>query len=94
MFSYTHKSTQLFRLLQCFAFPHYSHDTSTKVVFDSNKVSNSPKFCGRKTERPQTPLYVPGLELLLGLNFKIITIGYALAITPSSADIRSSNGAG
>ena len=64
--------------------------SSTKVVFDSNKVSNGPGFWGKSIEYPQTPVYIPRLKLLLGFNFKIVTIGYAFAITVSLVDIRSS----
>ena len=45
---------------------------STRVVFDSNKVSNSLGFCGNNTEYLYTPLYNLRLKPLLGFNFKII----------------------
>ena len=63
-----------------------------KVMSDGNKLSGRPGFCNKNREYYWIPLYDPRLNLLLGLNFEIITIGCAFAITASSAVVRSSNG--
>lgn len=49
--------------------------SSIEVVSNGNTLSSRPGFYGRSTEYPQIPLYNPGLNLLLGLNYKIITTG-------------------
>ena len=67
---------------------------SSEVVSNSNRMSNGFGFWGKSIKCPQTSLNIPKLKLLLELNFKIIRIRCAFAITTSSTDIRSSKKAG
>ena len=68
--------------------------SSTRVVSNGNKMRNGPGFGGKSIKCPQLPQYDPGLKLLLGLNFKILTTRCALAITAFSVHIKSFNKAG
>lgn len=63
-----------------------------KLVSKSNKLSNGPRFWGKSTNFPQTPLYDLGLKLLLGVNFKIVMTICILTITAFLADVRPFNG--
>lgn len=64
---------------------------SIGVVSDGSKSSNGPGFYGKSTGYLQTPLYDPGLKILLGLDFKIVITGCVYAITTISVDIRPFN---
>lgn len=62
---------------------------STKVVSNSNKVNNGLGFWNKSIECLETLFNIPKLKLLLGLNFKIVTIRCVFTIIISLTDIKS-----
>ena len=68
--------------------------SSTKIVLNINKFSNSPKFCSKNTKCLWTSLYNLELKLLLGLNFEIVITRCVFIITTFSTDIKLSNNSG
>lgn len=65
-----------------------------KIIFNSNKLSNSSRFYSKSTKYLQIPLYNLKLKLLLSFNFNIIIIKYTIVIIAFLINVRLFNSLG